>query len=306
MSKKEATDMRIKMIGYTFSESLKNVWRNRAMSLASLTSVAATLVILGMVFILITNINSMAQGAKDQFDTIQIYVKDEMSPDQIKEMGRNLTLIEGVKEVKFETKDEALKKFKADWGDNASLLDDLETNPLPNSYLVKLSDIGFSNFVVGEIKKLDGVEEVKFYQDVIEKMINMTTMIRNIGLAIITVLILVSTMIINNTIKLAVHARRREINIMKYVGATSWFVRWPFLLEGTILGFVGGVVALGIVFLGYNYVFKMFTSQFYVLIAAYIIDVGKMITDLSVLFLVIGAGIGALGSLMSMRKYLEV
>lgn len=298
--------MKIKTIGYTFKEGFKNVWRNRAMSLASITSVAATLVILGIIFVLITNINSMAQGAKSQFDSVQIYLNEGLTQDQIKEMGVKLSAIEGVKEARFETKDEALERFKKDWGEKGYMLDNLETNPLPNSYIITLNDIGFSEYVVGEIKKMKGIEEVKYYQDVINKMIQVTTFIRNVGMAIIVILIFVSTMIIHNTIKLAVNARRREINIMKYVGATSWFVRWPFLLEGTILGFVGALFATGIIYVLYDYVYKVFTSEFYVLVAVYIVDVKFMIVNLAYLFVVIGTGIGALGSLMSMRKYLEV
>jgi cell division transport system permease protein len=298
--------MKIKMIGYAVSEGLKNVWRNRAMSVASITSVAATLVILGIVFILIANINLMAQGAKDQFTSLPVYLKDSVSTSKAEEIGREILLLDGVKDIKYVTKDEALENYKKQWGKNASLLEGMEENPLPNSYVVSLKDLVGANSVADKIKAIDGVEQVKSYRDVVDKILNITMLVRNVGISVIVALIAVSTMIISNTIKLAVFARRREISIMKYVGATSWFVRWPFLLEGTILGFIGSVIALAIIFLGYNYVASIFNSEFYVLVAAYIIDVKVMVSNLMLLFIVIGAGIGALGSLMSLRKHLEV
>lgn len=298
--------MRIKTISYIFKEGFKNVWRNRAMSMASITSVAATLVILGIIFMLVININSMAQGAKDQFDSIQVYLSDTLTEEQITAIGTQLNGVEGVKESKFQTKQEAMQKFKQEWGDKGYLLDDLDSNPLPNSYIITLTDIGFAKHVVEQVKQIKGIEDVKYYQDVINKMIKVTTFIRNIGMAVISILIVISTMIIHNTIKLAVNSRRREINIMKYVGATNWFVRLPFLLEGTILGISGSIIAITLMFFLYRYTYNVFTSEFYVLIAAYIVGVRYMIMDLLLLFVVIGAGIGALGSLISMRKYLEV
>lgn len=276
------------------------------MSIASTTSVAATLMILGIIFILIININSLAQGAKDQFDTVTVYIVDELEQDKIDAIGDEIFRLEGVKEITYETKEQALDKYKQEWGDSAYLLDGLESNPLPNSFLVTLDDIGYANYVVTSVKRLDGVEEVKYYQEVITKMMNLTNFIKNVGMIIIFVLIAISVFIINNTIKLALNSRRREIVIMKYVGATSWFVRWPFLLEGTMLGIFGALIATGVIYLIYSYTFNLLTSQFYVLIAAYVVDVKSIVSDLLVLFLIIGSGIGALGSIWSMKKHLEV
>lgn len=298
--------MKISQLGYTIRESIKNLWRNRLMSFASMTSVAATLLILGIIFILIMNISSLAQGAKDQFDTIQVYLVDEIDGRQVETIGEKLYELEGVKEIYFETKQEALNKMKAEWDENGYLLEGLEENPLPNSYIVSLYDIGYAEYVVDEIKMIAGVEEVKYHQDVVIKIIEVANYIKNIGMVIIFILVAISTFIIHNTIKLAVNARKREISIMKYIGATSWFVRWPFLLEGTILGMCGAIIAIGVLHVGYTYTYTMFTSKFYVLIAAYLVSANAITSDLTVIFLVIGSGIGALGSLLSMRRYLHV
>lgn len=298
--------MKIKSFRYTFGESFKNIWRNGVMSIASMTSVAASLLILGLVFVLIVNLNSITQGAQEQYDSIQVYIVDGLSEVEIKSLGEQMNKLDSVKSVRYETKEEALKKMQDSWQDNAYLLDGLEDNPLPNSFEVRFTNLNAVPQVAEQIKVMNGVEDVKYYRDIIEKMTNIARMIRNIGLVIIFALLFLSTFIINNTIKLAVNARRREINIMKYVGATNWFVRWPFFIEGTLLGLVGALIALGIVTVLYQYVYGIMTNQFYALIAAYIVNPGIVFKDLLTIFVIIGMGIGALGSLMSMRKYLNV
>lgn len=298
--------MKIKSLKYTIGESFKNIWRNGVMSVASTTSVAAALLILGVIFILIVNINSITSGAQEQYDSIQVYLVDSVGDAEVKALGEKIKQMDSVKSVRYETKDEALKKMQDSWQDNAYLLEGLENNPLPNSFEVRFSSLNAVPQVAEAIKTLDGVEDVKFYRDIIEKMTNLSAMIRNIGIVIIFSLLLLSTFIINNTIKLAVNARRREINIMKYVGATNWFVRWPFFFEGTLLGLLGSVIALVIVMVLYQYVYGIMANQFYALIAAYIVSPVEIFRDLLLIFGVIGMGIGALGSLMSMRKYLNV
>ncbi len=298
--------MKIKSFKYTFVESFKNIYRNGMMSVASMTSVAAALLILGLVFVLIVNLNSITRGAQEQYDSIQVYIVDGLSDVEIQNLGEQIKKVGNVKSIRYETKDEALKKMQASWQDNGYLLEGLENNPLPNSYEVRFNNLNAIPDAAEQIKTLNGVEDVKFYKDIIEKMTNLSKMIQNIGMVVIFALLFLSTFIINNTIKLAVNARRREINIMKYVGATNWFVRWPFFIEGTMLGMIGALLSLGIVMVLYQYVYGIMTQQFYALIAAYIVSPSIILKDVSVIFIIVGMGIGALGSLMSMRKYLNV
>lgn len=298
--------MKIKSLGYSTKEAFKNLWRNQMMSVASITSVCATLIILGIIYILIINVNNMAESVKVQFDTVLVYLSEEMSIEAIEETGQTLLNYPGVKDVQFVSKNQALEDLKNSWNENAYLLDGLESNPLPNSYVVTLDSLDVSRSVVDYATATPGVTDVKYYQDIIDKILNVTQYIRWIGLVLIAVLIGVSTFIIANTIKLAVTARRKEINIMKYVGATNWFIRWPFLLEGTLLGIIGASIAAGIIFLAYRYTYNLFTTQFYVIIAAHIVSVEAIMGDLIVLFVVLGSGIGALGSINAMRKHLNV
>lgn len=297
--------MTIKPI-FIFKESMKNLWRNRLMSVASISSVAATLMILGIIFALIININAMAQSAKDQFDSIQAYLLDTLTAEEISALLESVEAIDGVQSVTYESKNDALERMKESWKDNAYLLEGLEANPLPSSLIIYLEDIYYSSSVLEQIEALSGIEEVKSYQDIVEQLLSITEAIRKTGIVVIFVLIAISTFIIHNTIKLTVNSRYREINIMKYVGATNWFIRWPFLTEGTLLGLIGAGISTAFMKFAYDYVFNLMHSDFYVLVSAYVVPPETLMKDVIFLFVVIGAGIGALGSIWSMRKYLNV
>jgi cell division transport system permease protein len=291
---------------YSVSETLKSLFRNRMMSFASITSVAASLLILGIIMSVILNINSFSEGIKHQFDSIDVYIQEDLTQNEILTLGDSIQNINGVHSVIFETKDQALENLKIDFEDYSYLLEGLEYNPFPNTYIINLEDVIYADSIVNQLKNLEGIEEVKYYKDLINRIIDLTSYVRNIGLVLTLFLAAIATFIINNTIKLTINARRREISIMKYVGATSWYIRWPFILEGTILGFIGALISTGIIYLIYSYSFQLFTTQFYVVIAAYMLNVKTIVNEILTLNIIIGTGIGALGSMVSIRKYLNV
>lgn len=293
-------------VSYTLKETFRNLWRNRLMSLASITSVVATLIILGIIFILVLNINSISQGAKDQFTNIDVYIEEGVATEEISLLKSDIVSLQGVEDVTYKTKDQALDEYKEQWGDDGYLLDGFVENPLPNSFVITLTEIEFSEYVVNKISNMEGIEEVRYDEEFINKIITVSDYIKVIGLTLIVILIAISTFIISNTIKLALNSRRTEISIMKYVGATSWFIRWPFILEGTVLGLVGALLSAGIIFYAYRYTYNILTSDFYSLLAAYLVGVDKIFNDSLVLFITIGSGIGALGSITSIRKHLDV
>ena len=160
--------------------------------------------------------------------------------------------------------------------------------------------------MVEKIRMYPEVESISYYREIVEKMMSISNMVRYFGTGIIFILVAISTFIINNTIKLALAVRETEINIMKYVGATNWFIRWPFIVEGFVLGLLGSGVALLCIYGIYNNLHAAITGDFFVLIAPYIISVNKLVTDLATIFVIIGTGIGVLGSMLSMKKYLNV
>jgi len=298
--------MKIRAGFYLIKEGFANIRRNRMMSIASIGSVAAALMILGMVFLLIINMNHMVEDVKQQFDSIQLYLRDDVENEQILAVKSRLEGVEGIREIEFESKDTALEKMREKWGDQAYLLEGLESNPLPNSIIIYVKDIAYSDSIVEEVSGIGGVEEVKYYNDIVQKLLSIANFIRLLGLVVIAILVFLSIFIIGNTIKLTVAARKREINIMKYVGATNWFIRWPFFIEGMVLGLLGAIVSLAIVYFGYSYIYSAVSNQIYMLLTTYIVPMNAIIKDMTVIFAVLGMGIGALGSILSMRKYLKV
>lgn len=282
------------------------LWRNRGMSIASISSVTASLLVLGVIITLVINMNNIALMGQSQFDNIQVYLEEELESEKISSIGTELENIQGVSHVEYESQDDALEKMKESWGDQGYLLDTLENNPLPNSYIVYFQELEASQSVVQNIQGMSGVNEVRYYQDVIDNLINIADFVQVAGLFLIVILGLIAVFIISNTIKLTLNARRQEITIMKYVGATNWFIRWPFVIEGIVLGLIGALIALTVVNFGYNYVYDMVYTRFYSLFAEYIVSTEVMLQQISLMFVVLGIGVGILGSLISMRKHLKV
>jgi cell division transport system permease protein len=282
------------------------MWRNKSMGLASITSIAAVLMILGIVLVLILSINNVVNDTKLEFDEVEVFLEDEISLEQMTKIEDTAKDVPGVVSVIYRSKDQALEIMKEDWGEDAYLLEDLETNPLPNSYIIKVEDIELADNLVNSIKTLDGVEEVKYYKDIIDRLLNFASYIRIGGMIIIAVLVFVSIFIISNTIKLTVTSRKREINIMKYVGATNSYIRGPFIIEGIFFGLVGALISIAVVYFAYRYLYLNMNESFYNMFTFYLIPPESIISDISVIFLTLGAGIGAMGSMLSLKKFLNV
>ncbi|WDV45250.1 permease-like cell division protein FtsX [Clostridiaceae bacterium M8S5] len=299
--------MGIRSLGRSIKEGFKGVFRNRLMSIASVCSVTSVLIILGIIMIVILNINNCTLTVKDSFDEMQVYIKNDVIGEPLKNMKSQIEAIKGVKKVEFLSKEKAFELEKERYGDDAFLLEGFkDENPLPNKYIIYLIDISYADSVVKELKKLEGTDIVKYYKDIIDKMLYISKMVRMGGLVIIGILMAISIFIITNTIRITVAARKREINIMKYVGATNGFIRGPFVMEGIILGLIASGISILIVNFTYNYVFKIANEKLYIFMTMYIIPPFKIFNDIVILFTAIGVGIGILGSIISLRKFLKV
>lgn len=301
--------MNLKKTKYIFLQAFKSMWRNRMMGLASIGSVTAVLLILGFVLLIVLNINNVALVTKESFDEVAVYLNEDISEEQINELGEEFKQIDGVLSVAYQSKDYALNKMKEDWGDDAYLLDGLQQNPLPNTYVVQLKDVANSENVIDELENYEGVEEVKFYEDAVNSLIAIADFIKKMGTGIIAVLLLISIFIISNTIKITVMNRRKEIELMQYIGATNGYVRGPFMIEGILLGTIGSVAAIIILMLAYNNVFDYLTARYVALLSGmsgYMVGVDMILSDLTIIFFTIGIGIGILGSLFSLKKFLSI
>ncbi|MCT4594554.1 MAG: permease-like cell division protein FtsX [Anaeromicrobium sp.] len=298
--------MRIRTLFYCIRQGIRGVWRNRMMSMASVFSITSVLIILGVVFTIVLNINSFTQITKDEFDSIMVDVSESASAYEMESLGKKIKNMEGVSSVSFISKNQALKNMKKKWGENGYLLEGLSENPLPNSYVIEVSNIERADEIVSKVKGLQGIEEVRYYKDMVDKILSVTNFVKLAGLGVIIVLVIISMFVVANTIKLTVIARKKEIAIMKYVGATNWFIRFPFVIEGIVLGTFAMGISVIVVGSGYKYLYHMITSGSYIMISAYMIPYEILVKSIVVIFAALGIGIGSLGSIVSMRKFLKV
>lgn len=299
--------MQFRVIKNIVKQGFQGMWRNRSMGLASVGSISAVLMILGVVLILILTINNVALEMKTKFDEVHVFLDDELTDQDLDSIENSIKESEGVLSVIFQSREQGLEIMKEDWQDDSYVLEGLEDdNPLQNSYIVQLKGIEYADVVVQKLKSIDGVEEVRYYKDIIDKLMIVANYIRLGGIVIIGVLVLVSVFIISNTIKITVSSRKREINIMKYVGATNGYIRGPFIIEGILFGLIGAIISIALINFGYEYFFKSVNDQLYVLFTVYLVPPSLLIEDIIIIFTAIGVGIGALGSIISLKRFLNV
>jgi len=296
--------MKISTIKYFIIDALKSLKRNKTVSIASVATVAATLFILGVFLLIVFNVNAGVQelGAKLE---VKIYLNDSVTISDKSAIERALNNVKGVTEVRFEDKTDALNKVKQQFGsDSKSLVQGFEkTNPFPNSYVVRVDKPEVVSSVVKAATGLKGIEQIKDVRDVVNKIIKITDTLKIIGFVLFVILISVSLFLIGNTIKLTVYSRKKEIGIMKFVGATDWFIRWPFIIEGMLLGISGAIISTGVLYYAYRLVFLKYTSA---ILGVTLMNPQFILSTILWQFMLGGLIIGAIGSSISIRKFLIV
>lgn len=299
--------MRLRLLANIFKQGTQGISRNRSMSLVSILSISIVLMILGMVLILVLSINKVISDTNATVDQINVFIDPQYSEEQIQTLTKDIQNLNGIKEIRFKSRDQYLRELKESWGENAHLLDSYdENNPFYDSIVLRVSDINLAKEINSNISKMDGVIKTNFFADEIEQMLNISKYIKIGGLAIVVFLTFVSIFLISNTIKLAVNSRRMEINIMKWVGATNGYIKGPFFIEGVILGLIASVIASTIMYFLYNYIFVQAKSSLSTLISEALVQPSQLYGDMAIIFLTLGVGIGALGSLISLKKFLKV
>lgn len=295
--------MKIRTMRYFTSEAFKSFRRNSFMSFASVATVALSLFILGIFMLMVANLDYFANNLENQVQ-ISVYMKDGISTDQVMKVGRELKALPDVKSIEFTNKDQAMDKLKNRMKDQPGILDALEgKNPLPSSYEVTFTNPEAVKKTAAIVAKYPEVESSHYGQEIIEQLFQITQIIRWGGIALIIFLTFATLFIISNTIRLTVFARRKEIGIMKYVGATNWFIRWPFLLEGLFLGFIGGLIADAALIQFYSFVTINIHESL-----AFLPMVGMypFMYEVSGILLLVAMFIGAIGSTISLKRYMKV
>ena len=290
---------------YNIKQGFTQMFRNRGMSLASIFSIIAMLLMLGIFFVIMMNINLFTEVVKQDYDQVEAYLLDDVSQEQIEEIMAQVEEQEGVVSVTYRTKDEALEIMKERWGESGYLLDSLGENPLPSSILISVDSLDNAGSIAQYVGTLEGVEDIQYYQETVEKLTEVTNFLQIASLVVMAFLVVISVVVVSNTVKLTVFARAKEIQIMKYVGATNWFIRGPFLAEGIIIGVLASLVATGLIALIYDRIIALIGTQVLAIVSSPLIPVGYMTGNMIIIFLALGVSIGAWGSIISMRRFLD-
>jgi cell division transport system permease protein len=292
--------LKAKTFWYFAKEAGNNLVRNGLMALAALGTITIALLVLGCFYILISNFNHFGTMAKDVIE-VKVFLKEGV--EDYPRIYNFLSEVEGVKKVRFVSRSEGAKNLERLLGNKKALFFNEDENPLPDGFEVKLKEDSDVKAVVKTIEQLPGVQEVFYGKTFVEAMIILAKIALVVGTGLIILMILAVLYIVVNTIQLTVYARRKEIEIMKLVGATDWFIRWPFLLEGVMLGLVGATLSILILSKTYHFLFMELRK-----VAAFIPMVAEIRVNngLMVLLLIVGVVFGATGSLLSVKRYLKI
>lgn len=298
--------MKYNVISYFFGEGFRNVFKNKKSTFSCLGVMCATMLIFGLFYSIGINIENMVTEIEDA-QAIRVFIWNENTDERVAEIGEEIKKIEGVNTVTPKTKEEAYNEVKEKLGENSAALEALEPASFSDSYVITLTDLDKNESVQEQINSIDGIKRITSSNQTIQMLSNIGKWIRIVTGSMLIVLILISIFIISNTIKLTVHARRKEISIMKYVGATNSFIRTPFMIEGVIIGLISGIISIVLVGGGYNLIRnKIMQSATANTIGINILSFNELFTETAIVYMILGVGIGIIGSSISMRKYLDV
>lgn len=286
-------------------EGFKNIIRNGWMSIASIGAVTVTLILVGTFVAIMLNVNEMAHKVEEDVE-IKVLIDLTAEDDEVTELGEQIEELAGVGMLRFSTKDDELEQLVESMGEQGEAWALYEQdNPLNHAYVLKASDPQDTEKIATEVESLDNVYKVVYGQEVVSNLFKFNNYARTIGLVLIAGLVLTAVFLISNTIKLTIMNRSTEIGVMKLVGATNGFIRWPFFIEGLLLGVLGALIPIGLISSGYYYIVNNFSGQtsFYFI---ELLPFNPFIWQLSGIILLFGAFIGVWGSVNSVRKFLKV
>lgn len=296
------------IFGYLIGEGFRNFFKNKKSTAASIIIMCATMFIFGIFFLIGENVNYIiSQVQSDQ--AMQIFINPEATAEQEEALKQQITSIQYVNTIEYVSKEDALNDVKSWSADIGNVLGDLTVdgyNPFKASYVITLTDLTKIEEVEAQINGFENVASVQAGNKTVNTLVNIANGIRTATGIVLILLILISIFIIVNTIKLTVHARRKEISIMKYVGATNGFIRWPFMVEGIIIGVVSALITIIILGFSYDVVAEKIMAGLSSTLPLSLLTFSDMLSMLLTIYIVMGIGIGAIGSAISMRKYLDV
>ncbi|TGA97419.1 ABC transporter permease [Sporolactobacillus shoreae] len=297
--------MKLRTLQRHVKESFKSLGRNGWMTFASVSAVTVALVLVGLFMMVLFNLNKIAGDIESDVE-VRVYVDQSATKADQTQLASSLKQLKNVQSVTFQSKTQGLNSLMKSLGNDKNVFADVKSdNPLPNAYILKTKQPEQTASVASQAKTLPHVSDVRYGQGTVEKLFHVINIARNVGIVLILGLLFTSVFLIANTIKLTIVARRREIEIMKLVGATNAFVRWPYFIEGLIMGVLGSVIPVFLVIVVYHFAYYNLGGNLSSMFIS-LIPYQTMTTNLSLLLVGIGAVIGVWGSLSSIRKFLKI
>lgn len=295
---------RSRRIGYLTKEGFRNVWVNRLMSVASVAVLMSCLVMLGIAFMLIVNVQSIMDSIESQ-NVVMVYLEEDATKTEVETAEREILALDNVKKCEYIDKDTAFKQQIDELGTDATYFEGVE-NPLPDLFKVSISDMTRFESTVSALNSINNVDTVRDNKDIASTLIQIRKTVTYVSFGIIVVLLIISLFIIANTVRITMFTRRLEINIMKSVGATNWFIRWPFIVEGMVLGVIAGILSTGVVWGAYKLLEPTVTSLFTMISRDFKFEpFMSYVVYIFAAFIIIGIFSGGIGSLISIQKYLR-
>lgn len=297
--------MKFRTLKRHLREGFKSIYRNGWMTVASAGAVTVTLILVAVFLAVILNLNEVANKIEADVE-IRVLIDRTANEEEVKELREEISEVKGIEQILFASKDDELASLVESMGEEGqSWLLFEQDNPLHHAYIVRSKSPDDIEKIATEIEGLDNVAEINYGKDFVERLFQFNKYARNIGLVLVVSLVLTAIFLISNTIKITIMARSTEIGIMKLVGATNGFIRWPFFIEGMLLGILGSLIPIVLIITGYHYldtnVRSQITFSFFDLL-----PFNPFAWQLSFIILVIGTFIGMWGSVMSIRKFLKV
>lgn len=294
--------MNLNTIVFLIKEGCTNLWTSKKTAISSLIIILATMLMLGIFVLITVNIDNTVKMALDS-QGIQVYLKDfdeDVIEEKTTEIKKQIQNIYSVTTIDYISKEEGLQQMKEMVGEEyQALYEGLENdNPIPASFIVKLDNLEQSKNVQEQILKIDGVDSADINEQTAQTLVYIGNILNVVGIVVLLVLLAISVFIISNTIKITMYARRKEISIMKYVGATDGFIRLPFMIEGMLIGLVDAILSTLIVSIAYSNIWSNYQDA--------LVSFGTISQELIIIYIVLGVGIGIVGSTMSIKKYLDV
>ncbi len=290
----------------TLIESFKGVFRNFSLSLASISCIAITLVLVGCSILLSYNVNNFTREIEKDM-TIVVFIDKKATNDEVEEVKKELDGMNNIKSIEFNSKEQVKKDMQKESDIFDSILSQYneETNPLQDTFLVKVEDINLIGETADKIKIIDNVDIVKYGEGSVEELVKIFDLVKKVTYVAVVALVIVTAFLISNTIKITIQSRRREIEIRRLVGASNTFIKQPFFFEGIILGFLGSILPIIICCYGYTYLYDRLGGKVFTEIIS-LIKPARVIYIVMLALVIIGVVVGGLGSYRAVRKYLKI